>query len=29
MATQPLALGTLLFSDLQDSPLFRAKASAL
>lgn len=27
MAAQPLALGTLLFSDLQDSPLFRAKAS--
>lgn len=28
MAAQPVALGTLLFSDLQDSPLFRAKASA-
>ncbi|KAI7840581.1 hypothetical protein COHA_005734 [Chlorella ohadii] len=27
MAAQPVALGTLLFSDLQDSPLFRAKAS--
>lgn len=29
MATQPLALGTLLFSDLQDSPLFRAKVGEL
>ncbi|PRW20973.1 ADP-ribosylation factor GTPase-activating AGD3-like [Chlorella sorokiniana] len=29
MAAQPMALGTLLFSDLQDSPLFRAKVGEL